>query len=303
MNKNKKNNSIFDFNYHTKRKLIAYLLIAPALLILIPFFIYPLIKALINSLFYNGNFVGIENYIYLFTGEGFWNSLRVTFVFSFAFTIISVSIALLLAFLLQRSKWLKGKYFFRTTFFFPQVVSLVIVALVWQYMLDGNFGIFNYILNLLNFESVSWLQNTTTAIISLIIVQVWYTLGYNMLLLLSGLQAIDDSYYEAARIDGANWFQQLYSITIPLLLPSLLFVILISLLNGFVNSFVLADVLTQGGPVNSTNVLVLFIYNLAFNEFDLETANALTMITFGIMFVFAYIQNKIQEKSNYSIND
>lgn len=291
-------------SYEKKMWLTAYLFLLPAVGALIAFYIIPFIMGFNTSMYigrgWGEKFAWFSNYFKLMSEPEFWNSLKVTFIFTAAYTAVSATIGLLLAVLLN-SQGLKFTSFFKAAIFMPYIIALVVIGLVWYYMLDDVFGIINYFLTFVGLKRVLWLKSSHLALISLIIVQIWYTAGFNMVLFLAGLQALPRSYYEAAEIDGAGSLHQLLYITIPLLVPTFVFVILISILNGFVNVFTLAKIITRGGPVDATNVLILYTYDLAFQRLNLPLANAVTYIIFVILAVVSLIQYRLQERTIYGL--
>ena len=163
-------------------------------------------------------------------------------------------------------------------------------------MFDRRFGILNAGLRLLGLEGVAWLGTACMAMLSLVVVQIWFTVGYNTVIFSSGLQAIPADYYESASIDGAGDFQQTLKITLPLMVPTMVLILVLSLLAGFVNSFVIAQILTNGGPFRGTEVLMLLIYKTAFERFDISKANALTLLLFGLLFTASYYLQRWQDR-------
>ncbi len=284
-----------------KQHFTAYWFLLPAVAIVILFYILPIFMGFYNSLlspFGGQKFVGFQNYAELLTSQRTWHSIIVTFIFSIAYTLASGSIGLFLAIVL--SKQIKGQSFYRFTLFLPQVVALVVIGLIWQYLL-GDFGLVNYLLKSVGLHAIRWLKTPTTALFSLILVQTWFTIGYNMMLFSAGLQAIPGEFYEAAELDGANGLQRAIYITIPLLTPTINFVVLISTLNAFANSFVLAHVITGGGPAYATDVVSNYIYELAFERFQLPMANAMTVISYVILFAIALGLFKYQERTIFKL--
>ena len=186
--------------------------------------------------------------------------------------------------------------FFTSGIFMPYIITPAIATLVWQYIFNSKFGIFNYLLSRVGLPQVQWLTDPVNAMTSLVIVMVWFTVGYNMILFAAGIQAIPKDYFESAQLDGASNFQQMKSITIPLIMPTIVFVLVIMLMMGFVNSFAVAQILTNGGPFRSTEVLMLFIYKTAFDDFDIPKANALTLVMFTLMFTASYKLQQWQDK-------
>jgi len=287
-------------NQRRRRYLTGYLFLAPALLSLAVFTFAPFVVGFWNSLHAGFgsdlDFVGFENYVYMFESPRFWNSLRVTLLFTATYSIFSIMLGFLAAYALDHGK-IRFKPIFSSILILPYVITPAIATLVWQYMFNADFGILNGALVALGLDKVAWLQTPTGAMLSLIIVQVWFTLGYNMLLFASGLRSIPRTYYEAAEIDGVGIWSKIRHITLPLLVPTIVFIGVLSLMGGFVHSFVLAQILTGGGPFRGTEVLMLLIYETAFESFDVPMANAMTIVMFALLFTLSYLLNVWQERA------
>lgn len=291
--------SFLRLSYRQRRYLTGYLFAAPALLSLAVFIVAPFGFALFNSLhsgFSNSlEFVGLRNYQDLFTSARFWNSARATVLFTAAYASVSMTLAFFIAYLLDM-RGVKFKPIFTSAIFLPYVVTPAIATLVWQYMFNSDFGILNYVLASVGLQKVRWLQSPAGAMTSLILVQVWFTLGYNMMLFASGLRSIPRNYYEAAVIDGAGEWAKIRHITLPLITPTIVFITVLSLMGGFVHSFAVAQILTGGGPFRATEVLMLYIYETAFQNFNIPLANALTIVMFLLLFVLSSLLNRWQER-------
>lgn len=234
-------------------------------------------------------FVGLENYFTLLNGEQFALILKNTFVFALATTIIAVIIPIILAAAINSK--IRGSEFFKTAYFLPFITPMIVVALVWEWIFDPNYGLLNYVLKL----HINWLYDTQTAMIALIIVSAWKLIGYNMVILLSGFSTINQNVYESAKIDGANPIQTFLKITLPLLSPTIFFVITITTISSF-QVFDLIYLMTQGGPLDSTNVLVYWIYKNAFEFFNIGEASAGAYILFLIVLVLTIVQWNLRKK-------
>lgn len=284
--------------YIRKRQIFAYVSLMPALAIIGLFVFYPILGAFMLSLTSGmgteQRFVGFAKYRSLFASTEFWNSLGITGLFIGGVVSITIVLALVLATILNSEK-VKGKSFFRMCLYFPRMASMVVIALVWQYMLNERFGIINYLLNLLGLRKVSWLASSSLALSSLMIIQIWAIVGWTMMLILANLQGIPRSYYDASEIDGANAWQRLIYITIPLLRPVISLAVLMCTMNTFVGSFVLVQVITHGRPRHSTDVFSYLIYRTAFEYFDLSGANALALIAMGLLIIVGVFQVKSEE--------
>jgi ABC-type sugar transport system permease subunit len=239
-------------------------------------------------------FVGFSIYREIFDSSKFWNSLKVTFLFCTAYTLIANILGLLLAIILNKRIRFRG--FFRASIFCPYMISMVAVGLIWQFALNEKNGFVNYLLRLVGIGGIPWLRTPGFALSSLILIQGWALTGYIMMLLLAGLQGISRSYYESAEIDGAGGWTKFLHITIPLLRPTLFLAVLIAFVQGFTQSFALVNVITGGGPMHSTDILSYFIYRTAFDYFDLPRANALSIIGLGMLAVIGAVQFKFTER-------
>ncbi len=239
-------------------------------------------------------FVGFDNFKRLVTDETFKISLWNTFYYSVFTVPLTMAAALGLAMILNQK--LKGTNFFRTIFFFPHVASLVAVAVVWNLLFHPTLGPINNILRSLGVASPpGWTSSIDWAMPVIIIVSIWKSMGYYMILYLSGLQAIPGELYEAAKVDGANAFQRFKSITLPMLTPTTFFVSIMLTIACF-KVFDLVSVMTNGGPGRATNVLVYHIYNTAFINYEFGYASAISMILFLIVLVITVIQFRAEKK-------
>ncbi len=234
-------------------------------------------------------FVGFSNYKELLQSSEFALILKNTFVFSLSTTIIAIIIPLVLAACLNSK--IRGAEFFKTAYFLPFVTPMIVIAIVWEWIFDPNFGLLNHILKL----HINWLYDTKTAMLALILVSAWKLIGYNMVIFLSGFSTINQSLYEAAKIDGANPAKTFFKITLPLLSPTVFFVAIITTISSF-QVFDLIYLMTQGGPLNSTNVLVYWIYKNSFEFFNIGEASAGAYILFLIIFVLTYMQWIMRKK-------
>jgi multiple sugar transport system permease protein len=274
---------------------VPYVFLAPALFYLVVFFIAPIGFSLYLTFtkwnpLSNPQWIGFENYEYLFTRDPkFYDTLKNTFVFAFGSVLVGIPISLVLAFLFTLSRW---RALWRSLYWLPMVTNIVAIAYIWGYLLDGTYGLFNKVLLLFGVVGPQWLKDPTYAMTAVIIVAVWTSLGQNMLVFSAGLEGIDETFYEAARIDGANNPQLFWGVTLPLLRPTLLFVSVTSFIGGM-SSFALILVLTLGGPAQSTNVTSLYLYQMAFQDLRMGRASALAFILFVIIFIMTLIQLRI----------
>ena len=273
----------------------AWLFIAPALLLLTIFLFYPIIYLLYLS-FTTGSFtitgvqaVGWRNYIRLFTDADFWQVIGNTVYFTIATVIPTIIIPLGLAVLLNRS--FAGQGFLRAAYFIPSITSLVAVGLAFRWLFQTD-GPVNNLLLLGKLEPIPWLSSTVWAMPVLILLSSWKQLGFNLVVFLAGLQIIPHSHYEAAELDGANDWAKFWYITLPGLRPTLIFAILTTAIFTL-RSFEQVYVITGGGPLNSTNLLVYYIYEQAFARFEFGYAAAAATILLMMAFVLVYFYLRV----------
>lgn len=279
-------------------KYAAWLFLAPALIGTLFFIIIPIcasfyISLLDWNLITAPKFVGLENYIGLLNEALFWQILWNTIFYAVVTTIFAIIIPLVLAVILNEK--IKGANAFKTIFFLPYITPMIVLAVVWAWIFDPNYGVFNYIFH----TNIKWLYDTNTAMLALIFVSVWKNIGYNMILMLAGLQNIPEEVDEAAKIDGATGIKKFFRITCPLLSPTILFVSLITTISSF-QVFDLIYLMTQGGPENSTSVLVYQMYKNAFEFFKIGKASAIAYVLFGVILVLSMIQWFTRKKWVYN---
>lgn len=233
-------------------------------------------------------FAGLQNYKELLTSPAFGLIIKNTFVFALSTAVIALIIPLVLAAALNSR--IRGTEFFKTAYFLPFITPMIVAAIVWEWIFDPNNGLLNYILK----THINWLYDTHTAMIALIIVSSWKLIGYNMVIFLSGFSGINQNLYEAAKIDGANPIQTFFRVTLPLLSPTIFFVLVITTISSF-QVFDLIYLMTQGGPLDSTNVLVYWIYKNAFEFFNIGEASAGAYILFLIILLLTILQWKTRK--------
>lgn len=278
-----------------QERLYGYLFVAPDLIGLIVFFGIPILGAFYVSLFdWSGigsrHYIGLANYRELVHDQAFLHSLKVTAIYTFTFVPILLAASLGLAILVNQRLRFTG--FFRSAFFVPYMVSLVVASLIWTVILDQRSGLLNALLGHVGVAPQPWLGSTKLALWSVLIVTLWQGVGYSMIIFLAGLQDIPRDYYEAAQIDGAGAWTCFRRITLPLLRPTSLFVLVIAVIASF-QLFDPVYVLTQGGPANATTTVVYYIYQQAFQFFRLGYASALAIVLFGIILLFTAIQLRV----------
>lgn len=231
--------------------------------------------------------VGFTNFATMWNDHLFWKTLGNTAYYTFVAVPIGVFLAFWLAILLNRN--MPGTVFFRTIYFLPQITLTVAAAIVWRWLYNPEFGLFNYLLGMIGIEGPKWLSSTTWAMPAIIIMGNWQGIGFAMLIMLAGLQGIPGEYYEAAEIDGANAWQSLRHITLPLLTPTIFFVVITSLIGAF-QGFDQFQVMTQGGPAKSTTTLVMYIYQNGFSFFKMGYGSALAFVLFVFILIVTLVQ-------------
>jgi multiple sugar transport system permease protein len=284
-----------------RRPRAGWLFAGPALFMLGLFFFVPVALAFALSLtdfdlysladFGDTRFVGLRNYAELAETPLFWKALFNTFYFVLVGVPLSIGLSLAAAMLLNGAiSRLVG--IFRTALFAPVVTTLVAVAVIWRYLLHTRYGMINYLLDSVGIDPVDWLGDPNWAMPAIILFAVWKNFGYNMVILLAGLQTIPNELYEAARIDGANGWQRFRHVTLPSLGPMLLLVSILTMA-GYFQLFAEPYVMTQGGPVESTVSVLYFMYEQGFKWWNLGFASAVAFALFLIMILFTAIQYRI----------
>lgn len=244
-------------------------------------------------------FVGLENYRSIVKNPEFWTVLKNTAVYTLGTVPLNMVMSLVIAFFLNKK--LMGKKFLRTMFFVPVIMSSVAAAVIWRWVYEPNFGLLNTVLAWFGISPINWLNDPTAAMFALIVMGVWKTFGVNMVLFSAGLQGIPEHYYEAARIDGAGPWSRFWSITIPLLSPTTFFVLVMSVIGSF-QVFDTVYVLTSGGPLGTTKVLVFYLYEHAFKFFEMGYASAVAYLMFAIVFILTMLQTKsLKESIHYTM--
>ncbi|WP_026688887.1 carbohydrate ABC transporter permease [Alteribacter aurantiacus] len=283
-----------------KRKFVTpktapYMFIAPAVILFLIFTMYPVISSLILSFQRTSGgvteFAGLANYQRLFNDPLFYKALGNTFTILIIQVPIMLTLAVILA-VFMNSALLKMRGFFRVAFFMPAITALVAYAIIFMILLDENYGIVNYLLNMIGVDSIPWLNDPFWAKVALIIAVTWRWTGYNMVIFLAGLQNISSSLYEAASIDGAGKIRQFFSITLPQLKPIFLFTFVLSTI-GTLQLFDEPFILTGGGPNNSTLTISLYLYMNGFRYFDFNYASAIAYVLVIIIAILSWLQMKV----------
>ena len=238
--------------------------------------------------------VGIENYRLMFRSELFWSVFWNTWYFTLLYVPLTILTSLALALLVNQR--LKGIAFFRTVYFFPVVSSMIAVALVWSWMYNPEYGLLNFLLkSLFGVQGPAWLADSDWAMPAMVLVAVWKTTGYSMVIFLAGLQGIPDELYEAAGLDGAGRWAKFRNVTLPMLSPTMFFVLVVTLINSF-QVFEQTYVMTKGGPANATMTLSFFIYQNVFQFFKMGYAAAMSYVLFAIIAVITFAQFRLQKR-------
>lgn len=296
----KSSKSKYYSSFGSKKSLIIFL--SPALLAILIFFFIPVVAAFLMSFtdfsiyaladWHYIQFIGLDNYFRLFDDPLFWISLKNTFYFVIVAGPLSI-IASLTAAILLSSKLTIFKSFFRLSFFLPVVTTLVAVAIVWRFIYHPNFGLLNYFLSYFGNPQIDWLGDPNWAMPAIILMAIWKSFGYNMIIFIAGLQNIPEQLYEAAEMEGANAWHKFYRITLPLLAPTTLFVGIITLI-GFFQLFAEPYIMTQGGPLNSTLSIVQYMYQEGFRWWNMGYSAAIAFVLFAIIFTGSIIQLKMK---------
>jgi multiple sugar transport system permease protein len=275
-----------------------YLFLLPNFIGFLIFTLFPvgfsLVLSFMNWDLSDFSFAGFSNYIEIFTkDEHFFRVLKNTLYYMVLCIPPGFSIALALALALNRG--IRGTLIFRSVFFLPIVISFIAASMIWAWIYNTDFGILNYVLwKLFKIEGIPWLTDQRSAMPAVVMVALWHDTGYNMTIMLAGLQTIPRQLYEAAEIDGAGGWCKFQKITLPMLYPTLFFMTVMAVIGTF-QVFDVIYALPGGGPFNSTRTYVAYLYNVGFGGFRFGYASALAWIMFVIIFVFTLIQFRFQK--------
>ena len=279
-------------------KVVPYLYILPNMILFLTFMIIPIFMSFYYSTVkWNGlgdpKFIGLENYLYIFTDDVFIKSMFNTVYYSAVTVPILMVLSLLFAVLLNNKIPLRG--LIRSSIYAPAVVSTVVVGTVFIWIFQDQLGLINYIITLLGGEGINWQNDTRFAMVMIIVATIWQKTGYNMVIYLAGLQGIPTELMEAATIDGATTWQKFRYVTLPLLKNTHMFVIITSLINSF-RSFDLIYTMTQGGPLNATKTIVMYVYEQAFQKNYYGRAAAAGVVLCVLMVAFTVVQMKAKKE-------
>lgn len=290
-------------NEKSFRSLIqAFLYLLPMLVIITIFNIYPIFKSLIMAFYKNydifsGSYeaLSLVNFETLFKDPSFYLALKNTFIYVLVVTPVSVILSLLLAIGINSIGFLQR--FFQSIYFLPFVTSTVAISIVWQWLYNSDYGLMNYFLSLVGVHPIAWLEDPKWAMLAVIIMSIWRSLGFNILILLVGLNNINQNYIKASQVDGANEWQRLINIIIPLLGPSLFFVSMNAMISNFkVFDEIFAMFNGLPGPADSAMTIVFYLYRKFYVEYDYGVASSAGIVLFVIIMTLTLIQLSINKK-------
>ncbi|HEY0827359.1 MAG TPA: sugar ABC transporter permease [Bacilli bacterium] len=279
---------------------MAFVFITPTMLLFAVFTLIPIVMSLYFS-FTNYDvlsrieFIGLDNYKRMLNDHVLWVTFRNVFIYTLIYVPFNLAISLSLALLLNRPR--RGVGVFRTLYYIPTLTSGVAAATVWLWLLNPEYGLINQLLSYAGVTGPAWLATTDTALISVIMVILWQTVGSNMIIYSAGLQGIPDYLYESARLDGAGAFACFRYITLPSLKPTTFFVSTMTII-GALQLFDQPYVLTQGGPANATRTVVYNIYQSGFNELQMGYASAQAFLLAAIILIFAFINMRLNKEGS-----
>ncbi len=284
---------------YSNEKITYLILISPWIVIFTIFWLYPVIYAIYlsfchyESLTAKAAFIGLENFRAILKDPVFFIALKNTIIFTIVTVPITTSVALFLANLINQ-KFIRFQKFFRTVFFIPSITSIVVISVIFTNLYSSE-GYINSLFKILGlpYPRLGWLQTESTALPAIMAMDVWYSIGYYLIIFLAGLQTISNDYYDVAELSGAKSWQVFWKITFPLIKPTLLFVILLNTIKSF-QIFVEIYVMTKGGPLNSTTTLVYHIYDNAFVKTDLiGYASAMALVVFMLLLLLSLAQIRL----------
>ncbi|WCQ69475.1 carbohydrate ABC transporter permease [Streptococcus pasteurianus] len=288
-------------NKNIREAMWGLLFVAPTIIGLIVLNIIPIIQTMKLSFFKSGDFgrgdifIGLENYRRLFSDAQVWSATWNTVKYTLLVVPITVGISLILATLLNTN--IKGKHLYRTIYFLPMVAAPAAVTMVWKWLFNTDFGLINFFLGKIGIGKINWLEDPNIALYSIALIGIWSAIGYNMILLLAGLQEIPKDYYESAKIDGASSIKQFFSITIPLLSPTLFFVVVTSIISSMQVFDSIYMIVGPSSPAYDKTVsLVYLFYNNSFKYADRGYGSAIIMLLLALILIITVIQMKVQKR-------
>ena len=286
-------------NYETNQVIVAFALLLPTFVALAVLFVYPVLNVFYlgftqtNTITGISKFIGLQNYEFLFKNEIFRQALKNTFVFTLLKIVLEISISMILAVMLDMAIPLR-KYL-RISYFAPVIVPVVASSIIFMWLYDPQIGPLNQFLKFLHLPTSSFIYAEDTALVSIVLFAVWRGIGYDIIVFISGLQGINENAIEAVKIDGASELQIFFRIKLPLLRPVLAFVVMMGLIGCF-QAFTEVDIMTDGGPNNSTILMVNYIYKQAFGNSKMGRGAAASMVLFVIILTFTIIQKVINDR-------
>lgn len=273
--------------------------VVPALIPLTVFWIYPILRSMLLSLTDwdymspSYSFVGLSNYVALFKDTRFYSALWNTFVFGIGTVIPTIIGGMILALLLQKA--FRGDGIFKFILFSPWITPTVAISIVWTWIYEPDVGIANHVLKFFHLPALQWINSSSTAMLAVIIVTVWKSLGYAMIFYITALEKVPKELYEANALDGANSWQRFRDVTLPCISPTTFFLVIITMVNSL-QAYDQIQILTQGGPSGSTRTLLYMYYQLGFEEFNMGQATAVAMILILITVMLSLIQFVVSKK-------
>lgn len=307
-----------------KWKISPYLYILPALTIVVAFRLAPIVMSFVISFFDwsiqgTGKFIGMANYVTMAKDPVFWQSMLNTFWLVIIQVPATIVFSLLFAVLLNKIKYVKS--FFRIIYFMPYVTSLVAVSIVWKLIFNEQTGLANTFLGYVGISPQAWLSESrgifylmfqsigvelpkalhgpSQALFGIIIMTVWKSLGYNTIIYLAGLQNISKVYYEAAEIDGASKFKQFWNVTVPLISPTTFYVLIMTTIVSFQTFAQIYLMTDKGGPLNTTKLVVYYIYEKGFDMLEMGYASAVALALFVLILGLTILQKRVEKHVNY----
>ena len=276
-----------------KKNITLLMFILPAMIPLMIFWIFPMAQSIFMSftdwdyMSSDYNIVGLENYLSVFNSDSFFESLRITLIFTIGTLIPTLIGGLAIAYLLKKS--IGGSSIYKAIIFSPWITPTVAISIVWSWIFEPDYGLANQVLNFFNLPSSQWLKSSDTALLGVIIVTVWKGIGWAMVFYLTALEKVPKSLYEAASVDGAGSFDKFMKITIPLISPTTFFLTIITTINSL-QAYDQIQVLTQGGPSGSTRTLLYYYYQTAFENFNIGEATTIATVMLIIIGTLSGVQ-------------
>ncbi|WP_026326364.1 carbohydrate ABC transporter permease [Paenibacillus ginsengihumi] len=279
-----------------------YVMILPAMTGIILFVMYPIFYLVKLSLYqYNllnkdkSKFVGLNNFKEIFSRDDFYNALSITVIYTVGVVVLTMALSLLIAVWLSKNTRINA--IVQAGIFTPHIISIVSIALVWMWLMEPNYGLFNFVLKTVGLPGLPWLQSSSTSLMSVIMVSVWQNVGYYALIIVAALKSIPPTIYEAAALDNASKFKVFTKITLPLISPQLFFILIIMTIGSF-KVFDTVKMMTGGGPNGSTTTLVYYIYEFRTNSIGYASATGVVLMAIIALLTFVYFR-LLSQKIHY----